>query len=401
MFNYSLKHMKFIVIGLDDNREQYFSPDILRYINNGKVFSGGIRHHEIVKQYLPDNAVWINITVPLDKVFEQYQPHDEIIVFASGDPLFFGFANTIKKRLSKADILLFPTFNSLQTLAHRMVLPYQNMHIVSLTGRPWAAFDQALIEGKELIGLLTDREKTPATIAERMLSYGYDNYRITIGELLGNKEEEKIRSLSLEEAVKENFRFPNCIMLERTRVRPRPFGIPESEFHLLNGRTKMITKMPVRLITLSMLDLRDKSVFWDIGFCTGSVSIEAKMQFPHLQICSFEQREEGKELMEMNSRKFGTPGINSFIGDFLETDISSLPHPDAVFIGGHGGKMTEIVQKIKEVLLPDGIIVFNSVSEESKEMFLNAIKQTGMKPTQHTNITVDEFNPIEIMKATL
>lgn len=393
--------MKFIVIGLDDNREQYFSPDILRYINNGKVFSGGIRHHEIVKQYLPDNAVWINITVPLDKVFEQYQLHDEIIVFASGDPLFFGFANTIKKRLSKADILLFPTFNSLQTLAHRMVLPYQNMHIVSLTGRLWAAFDQALIEGKELIGLLTDREKTPATIAERMLYYGYDNYRITIGELLGNKEEEKIRSLSLEEAVKENFRFPNCIMLERTRVRPRPFGIPESEFHLLNGRTKMITKMPIRLITLSMLDLRDKSVFWDIGFCTGSVSIEAKMQFPHLQICSFEQREEGKELMEMNSRKFGTPGINSFIGDFLETDISSLPHPDAVFIGGHGGKMTEIVQKIKEVLLPDGIIVFNSVSEESKEMFLNALKQTGMKPTQHTNITVDEFNPIEIMKATL
>lgn len=393
--------MKFIVIGLDDNREQYFSPDILRYINNGNVFSGGIRHHEIVKQYLPDNAVWINITVPLDKVFEQYQPHDEIIVFASGDPLFFGFANTIKKRLPKADILLFPTFNSLQTLAHRMVLPYQNMHIVSLTGRPWVAFDQVLIEGKELIGLLTDREKTPATIAERMLYYGYDNYRIIIGELLGNKEEEKIRSLSLEEAVKENFRFPNCIMLERTRVRPRPFGIPESEFHLLNGRTKMITKMPVRLITLSMLDLRDKSVFWDIGFCTGSVSIEAKMQFPHLQICSFEQREEGKELMEMNCRKFGTPGINSFIGDFLETDISSLPHPDAVFIGGHGGKMTEIVQKIKEVLLPDGIIVFNSVSEESKEIFLNAIKQTGMKPTQHTNITVDEFNPIEIMKATL
>lgn len=393
--------MRFIVIGLDDNREQYFAPDILQNIGNGKVFSGGLRHHEIMESYLPADAKWINITVPLDKVFEQYQSYNEIVVFASGDPLFFGFANTIKRKLPEAEIILFPTFNSLQSLAHRMILPYQNMHIVSLTGRPWLAFDEALIEGKELIGLLTDREKTPVTIAERMLEYGYNNYRMTVGELLGNKDKENIRSLSLPEVIKENFQFPNCIILERTNIRPRLFGIPESEFHLLNGRAKMITKMPIRLITLSMLDLRNKSVFWDIGFCTGSVSIEAKMQFPHLQIFSFEQREEGRELIEMNSRKFGTPGITPFIGDFLETDISLLPRPDAVFIGGHGGKMNEMVQKIKEILLPNGTIVFNSVSRESKEMFLNAIQQTGMKLTQHTNITVDEFNPIEIMKTTL
>lgn len=393
--------MKFIIIGLDDNREQYFAPDMLQYINNGKVFSGGLRHHGIVEPYLPVDAEWINITVPLDKVFEQYHSHDEIVVFASGDPLFFGFANTIKKRLPQSDILLFPTFNSLQILAHRMILPYQNMHIVSLTGRPWAAFDEALIEGKELIGLLTDREKTPAVIAARMLEYGYDNYRMTVGELLGNKKEEKVSTLSLTEAEEVNFRFPNCIILERTYIHPRPFGISENEFYLLNGRAKMITKMPIRLITLSMLDLRNKSVFWDIGFCTGSISIEAKMQFPHLQVFSFEQREEGRELMEMNSRKFGTPGISTFIGDFLETDIASLPRPDAVFIGGHGGKMTEIVQKVKEVLLPGGVIVFNSVSKESKEMFLKATRQTGMELTQHTNITMDEFNPIEIIKATL
>lgn len=389
---------RFITIGLDDNREQYFSPDVLQHITNGKVFSGGLRHHEIMQSYLPDDAKWIDITVPIDKVFEQYKPHKEIVVFASGDPLFFGFANTIKKRIPDAEIILYPTFNSLQMLAHRMVLPYQNMHIVSLTGRPWTAFDQALIEGKELMGLLTDREKTPALIAQRMLEYGYDNYCMSVGELLGNKEEEQVRHLSLKEAAKETFRFPNCVILKQTAIRPRPFGIPESDFHLLDGRAKMITKMSVRLVTLSMLDLRNKSVFWDIGFCTGSVSIEAKMQFPHLQIFSFEQRKEGKELMDANSRKFGTPGINSFIGDFTDMDIAPLPRPNAVFIGGHGGKMADMINKIKEVLIPDGVIVFNSVSKDSKEMFLNAVQQAGMI-TQHTNITVDEFNSIEIIKA--
>lgn len=390
---------RFIVIGLDDNREQHFHPEVLQHIAGENIFSGGLRHHEIVADYLPDGNRWIDITVPLDKVFEQYQAHHEIVVFASGDPLFFGFANTIQRKVPEAEIILYPTFNSLQMLAHRMLLPYQDMHIVSLTGRPWAALDHALIEGQPLVGLLTDREKTPVVIAERMLEYGYSNYRMTVGELLGNKAEERVRSLSLEEAVHETFRFPNCIVLQQAHSRFRPFGIADNEFHLLNGRAKMITKMPVRLTTLSMLGLRDKKVFWDIGFCTGSVSIEAKLQFPHLQIYSFEQRAEGKELMELNSHKFGTPGIQSFIGDFVETDITTFPRPDAVFIGGHGGKMAEIVKKVKEVLLPGGTIVFNSVSAESKEMFLNALQQTGMKTDGQISVTVDEFNKIEIIKA--
>ena len=81
------------------------------------------------------------------------------------------------RKLPSAKIILFPTFNSLQMLAHRILLPYQEMQTLSLTGRPWDAFDSALIRGDKLIGVLTDREKTPATIAARMLEYGYDNYR--------------------------------------------------------------------------------------------------------------------------------------------------------------------------------------------------------------------------------
>ena len=296
----------FYIIGISDNRNQFLSPEIRNLVSQGKVFSGGKRHHELVHAYLPEDAVWIDITVPLDAVFCRYEEHPEIIVFASGDPLFFGFANTVMRKLPSAKIILFPTFNSLQMLAHRILLPYQEMQTLSLTGRPWDAFDSALIRGDKLIGVLTDREKTPATIAARMLEYGYDNYRMTVGEALGNGEEESVRTFSLEEASQSAFRFPNCLILQRNKVHPRPFGIPESEFHLLNGRNRMITKMPVRLLTLSMLTLREKKSFWDIGFCTVSVSIEAKLQFPELKVTAFEQRPEGKELMERNSRKYNT-----------------------------------------------------------------------------------------------
>lgn len=161
----------------------------------------------------------------------------------------------------------------------------------------------------------------------------------------------------------------------------------------------MITKAPIRLLTLSALELNRRVSFWDVGFCTGSVSIEAKLQFPHLHVTSFEIRPEGQRLMEVNSRRFGTPGITILIGDFLEADLDTISRPDAVFIGGHGGHLKEMIARISHYLLPGGCIVFNSVSEESKSLFIEGIKETGLRLLSGTRIAVNEYNPIEILKA--
>lgn len=137
-----MEELKFIIIGITDNPKPFFPPEVMEVIKNGKVFSGGKRHHEIVAPYLPADAQWIDITVPLDAVFEQYRLQSfhpstlpSIVVFASGDPLFFGFANTVQRKMPNAEIVVYPTFNSLQMLAHRLVIPYHDMRIVSLTGR--------------------------------------------------------------------------------------------------------------------------------------------------------------------------------------------------------------------------------------------------------------------------
>jgi precorrin-6Y C5,15-methyltransferase (decarboxylating) len=395
--------MKFFVIGITDAPQPYFPPEVLEIIKQGQLFSGGKRHHELVADFLPEGAQWIDITVPLDAVFEKYQNNNDVVVFASGDPLFFGFANTIKHRLPEAEIVLYPAFNSLQTLAHRLVMPYHDMRIVSLTGRPWPEFDKALIERATKIGVLTDREHTPAAIAGRMLDYGYDGYTMHVGEHLGNPECERITTLSLQAALGQEFDYPNCLILAGNDLRPRHFGIPESEFALLDGREKMITKMPVRLLTLQALELTRRQVMWDIGFCTGSVSIEARLQFPHVHIEAFECRPEGEALMRENSRRFGAPGINCHIGDFLDIDISQLPHPDAVFIGGHGGHLKEIIKKVLKVLTPDGCIVMNSVTSaavhtDSHRLFNEACEEFGLTQEPPLRIIINDNNPIAILK---
>ena len=67
---------RFYVIGLDDNMRQYFPPEILEIISSHRVFSGGVRHHEIVRSLLPEKADWIDIKVPLDEVFDRYRSYD-------------------------------------------------------------------------------------------------------------------------------------------------------------------------------------------------------------------------------------------------------------------------------------------------------------------------------------
>ena len=413
--------MKFIVIGITDHPKPWFPPEVMETIRQGKVFSGGRRHHEIAMPLLPPDAQWIDITVPLDKVFEQYKSlsfvHSlsSIIVFASGDPLFFGFANTLRREFPEADIKVYPTFNSLQMLAHRLVMPYHDMHIVSLTGRPWPEFDRALIEHTHKIGILTDREHTPSAIAQRMLEYGYLNYEMFIGEHLGNPDKERITTLTVEEAIERTFEMPNCVIIRSKGqgamengqwrgTRNRRYGIPDEEFTLLDGREKMITKMPIRLLTLQALDLPCRHIFWDIGFCTGSVSIETRLQFPHLQIEAFEIRPECEAIIQENARRFGAPDINVHIGNFLTTDISELPRPDAVFIGGHGGRLKEIMAKVLQYLSPDGVIVFNCVTSpmvptKSRQLWDEACTGLGLHQEPPLHVVLNDYNPIDILKA--
>ena len=361
---------RFIVIGMPDVSKAVTLPETLP----DAVFSGGRRHHELVKELLPADAKWIDITVPLSDVFAQYaQIEKPIVVFASGDPLFFGFANTIRRKIPDADIEVFPFFNSLQMLAHRLVMPYHDMTIVSLTGRPWHEFDCALIERRQKIGVLTDGEHSPAAIAQRMLEYGYNCYQGLNSE--ANKH----------------------------------LGIPDNQFALLEGREKMITKAPVRLLTLAALELQNRQSLWDIGFCTGSISIEAKLQFPHLHVTAFEIREEGKQLMDVNSHRFKTPGITSIIADFIEIPIDDCIPPDAVFIGGHGGRLKEMMAKAANALLPGGVMVYNcvdpkSITDErirtdSQQIFEVTARELGLVLEEPIRVAINDYHPIIILKA--
>lgn len=393
----------FIIIGLteksfEDNR-QYIKRLIDNLPPKKYVFSGGIRHYNIVKSILPKGHQWIEITIPLKSTLFLYRDKKNVIIFASGDPLFYGLGETLLREFPTASIEVIPFFNSLQLLAHKTKLPYGEMKCISLTGRDWVNLDAELIRGENLIGVLTDRKKTPQIIAQRMREFGYTNYTFFIGENLGSLKECVSNNISINEVINREFIHPNCLILKKVKEKEKYFGIPDSFFSGLKGRPNMITKMPARLVDMAFLDLNNRKTLWDIGFCTGSISIEAKLSFPNLKIIAFEKREECKTIMEDNAKRFGALGIEVHIDDFFNCDLTEIPKPDAVFIGGYSGKLEEMIKKIKTSLYKSTTIVFNSVSEKSGVEFCNNIESIGAKIISTHRLLIDNHNTLTIYKA--
>ena len=390
--------MIFHVIGIG-NKKAALAPYLLDLVQQHSVFSGGHRHYELVKELLPVEHQWISIQGPLESLFQAYEKERQpILMFASGDPLFYGFSNTLRNRYPEARIHTYPYFNSIQLLSSRAGINSSTLKTVSVHGRSWHALDSEIIKQEAFIGVLTDQEKSPAAIARRLLQYGYSNYSMVVGEDLEG-EYEQVQQLELAEAARKEFYPLNCLVLVRKTNRQIPFGIDDALFEGLEGRPNMITKMPVRLCSLHALSLPPEGVLWDIGFCTGAVSIEARLHFPHLQVYAIEKRPECLQIMENNQRKLGVPGIQAYSGDFFEWNLSTFERPDGVFVGGHGGRLPELLHKLNEYLLPGGAVVINAVQESSTKSFNETASKIGWALEEPIKLKVDGHNEINILKA--
>ena len=105
-------------------------------------------------------------------------------------------------------------------------------------------------------------------------------------------------------------------------------------------------------------------MLWDIGAGSGAVGIEAARMQPAGQVYAVEKRAGLIPIIQENLRRFPAPNYHFSQGTAPEM-LARWPDPDAVFIGGSGGHMFEIIEVVKRRLRPGGRIVVNLATIES------------------------------------
>lgn len=73
-----------------------------------------------------------------------------------------------------------------------------------------------------------------------------------------------------------------------------------------------MTKEAVRALALSKLELHRASHLIDIGAGTGSVSIEAALEYPGLRVTAIERNPDALRLLDENRQHFACANIDIF-----------------------------------------------------------------------------------------
>lgn len=146
----------------------------------------------------------------------------------------------------------------------------------------------------------------------------------------------------------------------------RPLGLDDDAFEQRRPLVGQITKREVRAVSLYSLGLRQDSVVWDIGAGTGSVSVEAAVIANRGAVFAIERDESSIGLLRRNVDRWGSGQVHVAPGEAPEV-LEGLPDPDAVFVGGSGGRLTDILDQVARRLKDQGRIVVNLAALERVE----------------------------------
>lgn len=397
-----LTKKKLKIIGIGDNGQESILPLYQEWVAQSDVLIGGERHLEFFPEYAGEKVV---MKGGLSSLVEGLQEETRnVVVLASGDPLFYGIGGFLAK---KVDLEIYPNLSSIQLAFARMGEAWQNAYFTSVHGRSMLGLAQR-IDGKEKVAILTDEKNTPNVLATYLIKYGMSEYEAFVAENLGGVEEH-CAWYSLEDMEQTSFSPLNVVVLKKkAEALVWPLGIADEEFAQRKPDKGLITKKEVRILSVAALQLKTDSVVWDIGTCTGSVAIESAKIAREGAVYAIEKNEADIENCLQNLRKFRTD--ITVVQEKAPAGLEDFPDPDAIFIGGTGGEMQELIKVCCQRLKPKGRIVINAATIETLYQATQSFAGEGFdtsitlaqisrsKPILHMN-RFEALNPIYIITA--
>lgn len=360
--------MKIAIIGIGDDGLQAVAPSVSERINDAEVLLGSQRALNVVPT--EHSAERMVISSDLAELAEQVKKvaGRKAVILMFGDPMFYGLAKYITDELGKEHFEVIPHVSSMQLAFARVMESWDEAFLTNLANRSLdSVIEKARIADK--VGMFTTEQITPSQVAGALLDKRIDYFDAYVCENLGARNERVTRG-DLHDIREQEFEPLNVMILIRQREAPdrareaagqRLFGNPDEAFLQSQPKYGLLTSAEVRSLALAQLDIGPKSILWDVGAGSGSVSIEAAQLAGEGSVYAIEQDPEDYSLIEENAKRFDVPNVMPVLGAAPDA-WGNLPDPDCIFVAGGGREVIRIAEAAYERLRPGGRLVLNLIS---------------------------------------
>jgi precorrin-6B C5,15-methyltransferase / cobalt-precorrin-6B C5,C15-methyltransferase len=356
-------------------------------VETAEVLLGGRRHLDLVPTSAAVREAWPSpLVAGLPALLARYVGR-RIVVLASGDPLLSGVAADLVSLLGPSGVSVIPAVSSVALARARMRWPAETVDVVTLVGRNADLVHRYLSPERRLVVLSSDGS-TPSAVAQRLVSAGFGDSRVTVLSDLGAPSEAEM-SLSATEWGSRDAPALNVICIQvvasrTTRVMAGP-GLPDDAFE----HDGQITKRDVRVSALSRLAPSPGELLWDVGAGAGSVAIEWMRTDPRCRAVAVESDAARASRIGPNASRLGVPGIDVRHGHAPEA-LTGLPTPHAVFVGG-GASVPGVIDRCWAALAPGGRLVVHAVTLETEAVLVAGHQRHG---GELTRISIERSEPI-------
>lgn len=383
------------LIGILDDGWDGLSETARRRLAVADVVIGAGRTLELVRPQLSASTILKDMDGALGQIGEWIlaarAAGQTVAVLATGDPLCHGIASWLTGKQGGDGFDILPAVSTLQLAFARFKTPWPDIKIatchsadagewfIGATPRHGLYKLMRTIALHPRVALFTGPENTPARLARAVITAGYGaEAKLSVACRLLLPDEVVFRDLMPAEAATMAFPQPNVVLVERAPEAAVPaFGLEDLEYIQRSPEKGLITKQEARALSLAKLRVASDAIVWDIGAGSGSVGLECARLAPLGHVWAIEKNEGDAANARANAERFRIGNYTLCEGK-APAQLDTWPDPDAVFIGGSGGELAELIALILARLKPAGRLVMNFVTLENLATATATLKASGI-----------------------
>ncbi|WP_416983039.1 precorrin-6y C5,15-methyltransferase (decarboxylating) subunit CbiE [Streptomyces sp. T028] len=323
------------------------SPPAPEELAGAELVVGGRRHLDAVRLPEAVERIVLGPLAPALETIAEYDAKDRAVtVLASGDPGFFGIVRALAERFGAERLDVRPGVPSVATAFARLGLAWDDAVVVSAHGRELRTAVN-VCRAHPKVAVLTGPGAGPAELGAALRRSGRV---LVVASALGDPECERVVRVSAAGAAEREWGTAVSVVLclDESRVLgpvrtlagrgagPAGWALAEGDFA---HRDSMITKFEVRALALARLGPRPGDLVWDVGSGSGSVAVECARL--GAAVSAVERSADGVERIRANAAAHGV--YVDVVHGGAPDALGGLDDPDAVFVGGGGRELADIV----------------------------------------------------------